>query len=142
MPSNNEVTYTAGLKLSSNVRKLIYKNGDRLYISLSRCKVFERHHILQCYHCQRPGHTSSYCADKKREVDPTCYYCSKSHQSKDCPDKLNRDKHCCSNCTRSDDPDIKAAATTHNASNFKCPILQLYRENLKARTENWSEKKW
>ena len=135
MPSDNVVTYSAALKMSSNIRKLINDNGNKLYVSLSRCRVIERYHILQCYHCQKPGHHSNNCPDKDHE--PTCLYCSGKHTSKMCTDKSKR---CCSNCLNSSDSTHRMNAHSHTASGFECPALKPYRERVKYNTENWSGK--
>ena len=137
MPSNNQVTYTAALKMSSNVRKVMHNNGNKLFISLSRCKVVDRYHILQCYHCQRPGHLSEKCQDFKNNAPHTCYYCAGSHRSKECEHKLNRSKMCCANCLRSNDPSVVAQAKTHNAADPKCPVMQSFRNNMKGKTVQW-----
>ena len=141
MPTNSEVTYTAALKMSANIRKLIKVNNDKIYVSLSRCKVYDRFYVMQCYHCQRLGHTSSMCVDKKNGASSTCFYCAKSHKSIECPHKMCEEKHCCSNCAQSDNPEIKAQACSHNAASHKCPLLIAYREGIKERTEYWSGKK-
>ena len=68
MPSVNTVSYTAALKMSSKVRKVIYENDNKLYVSLKRCNVFDRYHVVQCYHCQTPGHLSNNCPSKKNNL--------------------------------------------------------------------------
>ena len=73
MPSLNTVLYTAALKLSSNVRRVIHENNDKLYISLNRCNVYDRFHVVQCYHCQEPGHVSKNCPEKKEGLSSTCF---------------------------------------------------------------------
>ena len=135
MPSDNIVSYSAVLKVSSNIRKLINKNGNKIYVSLSRCRVTDRYHVLQCYHCQKLGHHSNNCPDK--ENLPTCMYCSGNHSSKACRERTNK---CCTNCLKSDNASFKSNARTHTAASYDCPILKLRRERLKANTEKWYEK--
>ena len=137
MPSVNTVSYTAALKMSSKVRKVIYENDNKLYVSLKRCNVFDRYHVVQCYHCQTPGHLSNNCPSKKNNLSSTCFYCAGEHQSKHCPDK---ERLCCANCSKSNDPEVKKKARTHTAASKKCPILQYYINNVKEKTENWYEK--
>ena len=141
MPSDNQVSYIAALKMTSNVRKAIYENDNKIFVSLSRCKVFDRYHILQCYHCQKPGHSSSKCEAKKNGALSTCMYCSDPHASSSCPVKYDRSRHCCSNCNASNDQTIKANAHTHTAASFMCPVLQPFKDNMKNKTENWLGKK-
>ena len=40
-------TYSATLKMSSNIRKAIHNEGNEMFVSLSRCRVVERYHVLQ-----------------------------------------------------------------------------------------------
>ena len=137
MPSNNQVTYTAALKMSASIRKVIYNNDNKMYISLSRCRVVDRYHILQCYHCQRPGHLSDHCQDFKNGISPTCYHCAGSHRSRECLNKLNQTTMCCANCSRSNDPSLVAKAKTHTAADPKCPVMQSFRNNVRGKTEQW-----
>ena len=135
MPSDNEVTYSAALKMSPNIRRIINNNGNKLYVFLSRCCVVEKFHILQCYHCQKPGHHSKECPDK--DELPTCMYCNERHQSKTCPDKSKRK---CANCCNSNNRTHQANAHTHTAASYECPILKPYRDRVINNTENWREK--
>lgn len=135
MPSEDEVSFSAVLKMSSKVRKAIHNNGNKLFVSLSRCNVSSNYHILQCYHCQKPGHHSNNCPGK--HLDPVCLYCGGNHVSKSCPDKS---KKCCINCLNSSNPKCRENAYTHNACALNCPVLKPYRERIKNNTMNWSEK--
>ena len=137
MPYANVVEYSAVLKMSSAIRKLIHNKGNRLYVSLSRCRIINKYQFLQCYHCQKPGHHSDNCPDKNN--DPTCMYCSEKHKSKLCTQK--KDKKCCSNCLNSNKASLKANACTHNAASMDCPMLKSLCEGIKNNTENWLEKK-
>ena len=135
MPTNYEVSYTAVLKMSSKIRKIIHKSGNSLYVSLSRCRVTDRYHVLQCYHCQKPSHHSNDCPDKGKE--PTCMYCSGKHKSKMCPDKSNK---CCSNCLHSRNQTLQSNAYSHNAASLECPVMKPHRERIRDNTINWSGK--
>ena len=141
MPSHNHVSYNAVLKMSCKVRNYIYKGGDKLYISFNRCKVTDRFHVTQCYYCQKPGHYSNACNDRKEGKLPTCFYCSGSHASKNCPTKQSEQQEkCCNNCLKSSNPDMVNNAKTHTAASYNCPIIQSYVKNIKGKTENWQEK--
>ena len=136
MPSDNVVNYSAVLKMSPSVRKAIYERGNKLYVSLSRCRVVDHYHILQCYHCQKPGHHSQHCPSK--DEDATCLYCSGDHQSKMCTRKKDQ---CCSNCKNSANHQWKLNAHSHNAVSMECPVLKSHQEIIKNKTENWLGKK-
>ena len=136
MPSEHTVSYSAVLKLSSNVRKVIHKNANKIYVSLSRCRVIDKYQILQCYHCQKPGHHSNNCT--KKNEDPTCLYCGGKHTSRLCTDKNNT---CCTNCFHSNNDLYQSNAQSHNAASIHCPILRPFRDDIKQKTENWSGKK-
>ena len=136
MPSNYYVNYIAALKLSARLRKAIYDSGDKLYISLKRCLVKDRFHVLQCYHCQKPGHSANECPSES----PTCGFCSKDHPSKECPHKKSDQNQCCTNCLNSNNADYVKVARTHNAGNRKCPILKSHIETIKRKTQDWHGK--
>ena len=140
MPSDNSVSYVAALKMSSNVRKVISDNGDKLYISLKRCRVVDRYHVKQCYHCQKPGHISSECPGKIKGDLPTCFYCSGNHASNECEFKKSEASRCCSNCLKSNNPTFVQGARTHTAADLKCPIIQSHIQSIKKKTELWQEK--
>ena len=137
MPNRDTVSYMAVLKMSSPVRKAIHDNGNKLYVSLNRCRVTDRYHVKQCYHCQKHGHISDDCPDKKEHKSPSCFYCSNDHRSKDCPDKKNL---CCVNCVKSNNPAIIKGAKSHSAASSQCPILQSHVKNIQGKTEDWMEK--
>ena len=80
-------SYTVVIKISPEVRNLININGNKLFISLSRCEVKDRFHFIQCFHCQRIGHISTNCPDKAKM--PVCMYCAGSHSSKMCEVNLS-----------------------------------------------------
>ena len=142
MPSPNYVNYIAALKMTPRLRKSIADADDKLYISLKRCRVADRYHVMQCYNCQDPGHSADDCPDRNTEgaLIPTCGFCAKDHKSQDCPDKENVEKHSCANCLRSNNPEILKGARTHNATSRKCPILENHIKVIKNKTENWRGK--
>ena len=132
MPYDNIVTYSAALKMSCNIRKVIHNKNNKLYVSLSRCNVVDRYHVLQCYHCQKYGHHSDKCPTK--DDKPTCMYCAGPHMSKNCLDKKQT---CCSNCLNSSNSAFKAKAHSHTAGSKMCPFMRSIQENIKGNTANW-----
>ena len=72
-----EHSYSTVIKISPEIRDIIMKHGDKLFISLSRCDISDRYHYKQCFHCQRLGHISTECPQK--DDAPTCMYCAGIH---------------------------------------------------------------
>ena len=138
--TNDHVTYTAVLKMSSAVRKAIFNNDNKLYVSLKRCKVTDRYHVKQCYHCQKPGHVSNDCPVKNDDALPTCFYCSGPHSSATCTNKRSENNQRCANCLKSKNPEMVKGANSHTAASRSCPIMQSYVNNIKRKTVNWKEK--
>ena len=79
---DGQSTYTAALKVTPKVRYAIHMLGDKLFIFLNRCKVYDRFYATQCFHCQKFGHTFENCKDKS--LAPICRFCSKRHNSHSC----------------------------------------------------------
>ena len=133
----NSASYTAVLKVSAKLRHAIHLAGNKVFIYLNRCKVFDRYYLTQCYHCQRFGHTAENCEHE----EPVCRYCGKNHESQSCDVKSNTDMHCCANCMSSPIQDHKDNAKGHIASNFsKCPHYKNCILRLKQNTVDWLPK--
>ena len=140
MKNHDNVTYTAVLKMSCAVRKAIFDNGNKLYVSLRRCKVVDRYYVKQCYHCQQPGHVSDDCPTKSDDALPTCFYCSGPHSSAKCQNKQSGSHRRCANCLKSRNPDFVKGANSHTAASSECPIMRSYVESMKKKTANWKGK--
>jgi hypothetical protein len=76
---------------------------NQLRLALCRFKVSQDQKILQCFNCQKVGHTSSSCPNST-----VCLRCGGNHHHKDCSATLK-----CANC---DGP--------HAACARKCPTLK------------------
>ena len=118
------------IKLSADLRELIRTNYNVLYCGLGRHRVKEWYHIIQCFKCQRIGHTSDTC----KSLHSICMYCTGNHASKSCNHKNDKSLRKCSNCCSSLNGDIKKNASTHIAADFKCPIIQRTLKRLKQNT--------
>ena len=124
-------TYTtAGIRVSPIIRKLLLDRGF-VYIADTRSKVTDRLDLKQCFNCQRLGHISTECHDR----GVTCMYCSASHRTGTCPEKLNRDKHRCVNCSHSEDECLKSNCHTHHSGEETCPIIVEALERVRCNTE-------
>ncbi|CAI6371685.1 unnamed protein product [Macrosiphum euphorbiae] len=73
------------------------------YLGFSKCRIKLYSSILQCYNCQRYGHTAARC----RAKEPTCRNSSVSHDSRNCRSESVR----CTNCKN----------RGHKSSSMKCP---------------------
>ena len=108
------------------VEKVIYEQIKslkyQLYIDFSRCQVFDRYHLTQCYRCQKFGHTSKQC--QRSSDDLVCRYCTENHESKDGPLKGQLESYKCANCK-----------SNHASTYTKCPVLQSQLQILLNRTQ-------
>ena len=131
----------AVIQLPIEAREVIRKSGDYIYLGLQRHRVYDRLHVVQCYHCQQFGHMakSQYC--KLKDAPPTCFYCAKAHASKDCEHRINKktDWIKCSNCCNSKSTTEKNAARTHKAADNLCPFFIREKERVMSRTAGCTE---
>ena len=105
----------ATIRVSNNIRRIIERQGDRLYIGSNSFKVYDQFHVKRCNKCQGFGHYKLECKSEK----PVCGYCSEHHLSEDCSHKNhNGFIPCCSNCKKSKFVDQK---NTHSAFDRVCP---------------------
>ena len=110
-------------KVDEKIKKQIELQGQKLYIGLSSCRVYERYHLIQCYQCQGFGHKkgSSNCSLFKKE-ESICLYCAEKHTSKSCTNKKKSKK--CYNCLNAKDSRVKENCNGHNTTSHTCPVLQ------------------
>lgn len=135
--ASNNVSYIAALKMTPSLRKAIFDNDDKLYVSMKRCRVHDRYYVKQCYHCQEHGHVSENCPDKANDESSTCLYCAGSHKSADCKQKLSENNHSCANCLKSKNEKIVKGARSHTAADRRCPVYQAHVRSIKLKTEDW-----
>ena len=119
------------LKCSAVLRKYILdKNEGYIYISLSRCRVYDRLDVPMCYHCQGYYHFSMKCP--KKNQNPVCGICANSHMTKNC----NSSSEKCANCIRL----IPGNENNHRTFSAVCPCLVKEKNLIKNRTD-YSETK-
>jgi len=64
-----------------------------VFLGMTRCRVKIYKGTVQCYNCQRFGHTAPRCEQPK----PACRYCAGEHDSRECTNKGNIK---CANCNK------------------------------------------
>jgi hypothetical protein len=136
LTENKESNFSSAvLRVDPTIKANICKNGNRVFLGLSSCKVSNQYHLVQCYSCQEFGHKkgSARCCLKNSQ-DSICLYCSEKHASRSCPVKKNHDKHRCANCLKSEKHTPVSRNCTHPSNSVECPMLQLELKALINRT--------
>jgi hypothetical protein len=96
---NRNKKFQAFIRVSDNIRRLIEKQGNRIYIQDYSCPVFDHFHVKRCNYCQGFHH---YAGDDCKASSPTCGYCAGRHESDNCTHKgKNGFIPCCFNCRNS-----------------------------------------
>ena len=131
------------LQVSARIREAIRKDGDKVAIGFQKHTVKDRFHVLQCFHCQEFGHKAGSDFCKKKDEDPTCFYCAGRHSSKECTHKKTRKTESikCSNCCHSKNPHEKKSSGSHKASDTLCPAYVRERARVMSRTAGCDESK-
>jgi len=124
---------TVVLKCSPKLRTLLRKSGDAIKLCHKLCKIYDRHHVLQCSNCSKYGHSAQNC----KEETSICTFCSEDHHFKKCENKDNKSLHKCYNCANSSD--YNSQANTHNAFSDTCPIKVIHKNKVISRTNTRSE---
>ena len=117
---------SAVVKVDHQIKKCIEIQGNKIFIGLAACRVYERYHLIQCYQCQGFGHKKGSSNCKLKGTDENiCLYCAEKHSSKNCPTKTKKDKiYKCYNCSISKDSTISEGCIGHTTTFYTCPILQ------------------
>lgn len=120
----NPNKYQASIRVSNNIRKIIERQENRLYIESYSCRVFDHFHIKRCNNCQKYNHYSSECKAEK----PSCGHCSGNHHSDKC-EHMKKDGFfpCCTNCKSSKHDSEKR---THSAFHRNCPSYRAEQTKL------------
>lgn len=86
--------------------------------------------LMQCYHCQKYGHTAPRCL--RINEKPICPHCAGDHGLKDCQNKNEVPK--CINCTTNNQIKKSSYPTNHKANNEECKqrikMLQYAKERI------------
>lgn len=125
------------VKVDNEILSSIRQNSYRLFVDFSSCHVSDRVHIIQCYRCQKYGHTkdSETCSLFGTE-DVICMYCSGNHFSKNCEKKANKNTqgYKCSNCIHANKRGTNTYDVTHATTSSKCQLRQRQIEKVIDRT--------
>ena len=117
--------YQATIRISSHIRSIIESHGDRLYIGLFSCSVFDRFYVKRCNKCQKFNHYMSEC----KETLTVCGHCSENHESNACPKRETAGFHpCCINCKKSKNESVQHS---HSAFDRSCPTYVTEQDKLR-----------
>ena len=124
-PPQGKHYYNVFIRVTPDIRLAIEKKmGDKIHIGANVFKVVDRFHVRRCNRCQALGHYEDKCDPRSPRV---CGFCTKSHESKDCPDKERAHaRHTCINCIGSDNK-----GRGHSAFWSKCPTYIEAQDKLK-----------
>ena len=100
-------------RCSPIIRKKIMELGNALFTQYSKCSIYDRYYVYQCYRCQRFGHRSQSC---KANFE-VCAKCSGRHKLENCS---HNGRPCCANC-KTDGK--QGEALEHMASSRDCPRM-------------------
>ena len=122
-PPPRKVYYTVVIRVSPDIRDLINKMKNKIYMGVSVHNINDRFYVRRCNRCQGLGHYEDKCAPSNKLV---CGYCAKQHKSDDCPDKGKDHKHhACINCS-AENLDCKG----HPAFWRNCPAYKLAQKKM------------
>ena len=105
--AKNPRLFQAIVRVSNEVRAAIDRAGDKLFVDLNYCPVFNHFHIRRCNNCQGYNHFQDTCTKS-----PRCGKCAGNHRTDSCD--TNQVK--CANCV-----DNKVENTGHKTSDSTCP---------------------
>ena len=114
------------VKVTPDIRNFIMENNEGyIYSDLSRCKVYDRLMVTQCYHCYGFYHIAENCPDKSR--NPTCGRCADKHKTENCRSPAEK----CINCQnhRPNEP------RNHCAFSHLCPAYEREKQILHKKTD-------
>lgn len=96
-------------------------DGKRLFIGHKACPVRNRVSVLQCFNCQRFGHSANNCQNKT-----VCGNCAGEHKTESCKQSISKCTNCdrANNLKRTTDHPTENLNTNHRAYNTRCPQYQ------------------
>jgi hypothetical protein len=122
-PPRGKDYYTVVIRVSPDIRALLKRMKNKIFIGVSVHNIVDRFHVKRCNRCQGLGHYLNKCDPSKAVV---CGFCAKDHESDQC-DMKNRShvNHKCINCSGAGHD-----ASGHPAFWTKCPTYKEAQEKL------------
>ena len=125
---NDEDLFQAVLRVSEDLRRNIDNNGNRVFIGLTSCPVYDRFYVKRCNNCQGYHHYQKEC---KR--DAVCGKCAERHATKNCNNSSGVLK--CINCSVAGLEEVG-----HSANSFECPTYVSEQDQLKKSIHYYNSK--
>ena len=121
------------VRVSEEVRRIIKRSDDKIYMDLEALKVVDRFYIKRCNKCQQFGHYEKDCTH-----DAHCGYCTDNHKSSECNHVEEGDvkNYKCVNCKRAGKDGVGHSAHWH-----KCPTLLEQQNKAKKSIPYYSSRK-
>ena len=108
------------LKVTPALRRTLSNLGDKLFIGMRSCVIYDRAQVVRCYNCQEYGHIKPNCP---HEIQ--CSKCLGSHDSRDCSEMNFK----CINCHKSGSKGEDHAASSPNCPQFKLELIKLQKNS-------------
>ena len=126
--------FQASIRVSDNIRRIIAKQNDKVYIGTNCCRVFDNFFVKRCNKCQKFNHYMEECKAKA----PVCGHCSGNHASDSCEHvKSEKFYPCCTNCK---DSQFDSKKFTHDSFNRSCPSYMAEQDKLRKSMSYYSSK--
>lgn len=103
------------LETSGDIRNLLISKKS-VNLGFYQIKVEDCNPLMQCYHCQKYGHTAMRCLQPPNK--PICLHCAGEHNLKNCNNKNEIPK--CINCTELNLKFNTTNPTDHKSNSEKC----------------------
>ena len=129
----DNMKFQATIRIGNSIRKMIKNLGDRLYIGSNSNPVYDTFHVKRCNKCQKFNHYHSDC----KSENVTCGYCSKNHESKNCPIKASPNFiPKCTNCSSNNRSEID----NHSSFDLTCPSYKSEQEKRRRMISFYNQK--
>ena len=113
---------TAVIKISPSIRKEIEKNDNKIYLHLSRYKIYDHYWVRRCGNCMGYGHKTAHC----HAEEPICGHCAQKHRSVNC---TNKHQPKCHHCTTNG-----KVENEHSTFSTQCPTFIQAKQSIIRRT--------